>query len=57
MIDASHTKVRSHAAGAHGGSQEMGARKGPNARRRQAADAHRLPAGMRIPAGAVADGS
>ncbi|QSA98979.1 IS5 family transposase [Methylococcus sp. EFPC2] len=56
MIDASHIKVHPHAAGAKGGSQDMGVTKGGfNSKIHLAVDAHGMPLRVIVTAGTVAD--
>ena len=46
MVDTSHIKVHSHAAGARGGNQDMGRTKGAQLQDNPAVDAHGLPVRM-----------
>uniref|UniRef100_UPI001596DBA1 IS5 family transposase n=1 Tax=Candidatus Regiella insecticola TaxID=138073 RepID=UPI001596DBA1 len=56
MIDATHSKVHPHAAGAKGGNQDMGVHKrGLNSKIHLAVDAHGMPVRIFITSGTTAD--
>ena len=55
MIDASHVKVHQHAAGAIGGNEAMGRKKGLNTKIHLAVDAHGMPVRVIVTEGTTAD--